>query len=49
MNNNFVRMAASQDRESSVNDHFGKLSKFFPEISLGKLLIKIKFKGCRNS
>ena len=41
----WLRMAACQDRESSVNDHFGELLIFCPTIPFGKLFSKIKFKS----
>ena len=40
-----LRMAACQDRESSVNDHFGELLIFCSTIPFGKLFSKIKFKS----
>ena len=38
LNNNFSVMAARHDRESSVNDHFGKLLKFSQRYLLVKYL-----------
>ena len=36
------RATACQDRESPVNDHFGKLFLFCSKISFGKLFSKVK-------
>ena len=38
-----LRMAACQDRESSVNDHFGELLIFCSKIPFDKLFSKIMF------
>ena len=40
---NILRMAACQDRELSVNDHFGELLIFCSKIPFDKLFSKIMF------